>query len=211
MVRIRAILDLANRGVKTEQVAAALASVVMKDKNVNVHEVASDVLYSMPEQAKAMLPSMVAALRDTTRSTDQRSRAAEVIRDMRGEAAQAVFPLLDIVQRKNAVPLRSSAVRALAAIGTNRISPTVTTLTQILSDAKEDIGLRRDAADALGEGGTDAESAMVALSSVLKNEKKELKNNRQELALRESAATAIGKIGSQTQIRTQIDGLIDTS
>ncbi len=211
MARIRAILDLANRGVKTQQVAAALANVVMKDENANVHEVAFDVLYSMPEQAKALLPSMVAALRDTTRSTDQRSSAAEVIGDMRFEAAQAVFPLLDVVQqRKNAVQLRSSAVRALAAVGSNRISPAVTTLTQILSDAKEDTGLRRDAADALGEGGAVADSAIAALSSVLKNEVKTPKSNREELALRESAATAIGKISSQTGLASEIDGLIVT-
>jgi hypothetical protein len=210
MVRIRAVLDLANRGVKTEQAAAALAGVVMRDENANVHEVASAVLYSMPEQAKAMLPLMVATLRDTTRSTDQRSRAAEVIRDMRVEAVQAVFPVLDIVQQRgNKVSLRSSAIRALAAIGGNRISPAVATLTQILSDAKEDTGLRRDAADALGEGGVDADSAIAALSSVLKNERKETQRNRQELALRESAATAIGKISSQTGLASEIDGLIE--
>jgi HEAT repeat protein len=139
----------------------------------------------------AAVPALVAILQDEGVPADVRARAADAFRWMGALAADAI-PVLTACLRDATV--RSSAGRALATAGRSAMPALVSSLRD------KEVGVRLEAAAALGRIGRSARAAVPALIATLWDD---------DADVRYHAAAALGRIGRSTAVRALADALTD--
>lgn len=162
--------------------AATVPSITkaMKDSDVTVRRVATQLPGLIGANAKSAVPELTAALKDEDDLV--RENAARSLGEIGPDAKSAVAPLLERLQKDEERDVREHAAKALGRIGPQaigeQISPVVQGLIVALKDEARDV--RENAARSLGQLGPDAKVAIPALKSTLKDQDAEVRAKAEE-------------------------------
>jgi HEAT repeat protein len=184
---VRDALAAALRGDKAGPVRAAsaaslgrLAEAQRDPKDMSSNRLDGDV-------AGAVAP-LAAALKDSHAET--RAAAADALRRLGPDAAEALSKLQEVVEDRNADrPTRIQSALAIGRIGAPKALPALAALQTVLTDAKAPADLRKAAAEALGMLGKDASAAAASLGEVL--------ISTSDVILKRAVATALDSMGSE--------------
>lgn len=152
--RLEAVKSLGRVG--REAVPILMQNLMQED--AHVRREATTSLGKLGADSAAAVPGLVQALRD--KDTKVRMGAATALGQIGPAAREAIPQLIEALRDSNLILCRLAA-QALSLMGTVAVAP--------LTDAlrHNDMGVRREAAWALGQIGPDAKASVAALSELL--------------------------------------------
>lgn len=141
MVRLRALVDMADLGDEAELAVPAVVVLLAKDPLAEVRGKAADTLGAIKPGAKEATDGLKAALQDS--DVHVRIKAAQALGKVKGHAGEAVPVLCNVLKdAASKATQREDAARALGKLGTEA-SAAVPELEKALKDKSESV---RDAA-----------------------------------------------------------------
>lgn len=171
-----------------DKIREALALSLRTDKKPFVRRSAAKALGEMKGRAIGSVDVLALALKDADAGT--RTEAASSLRQLGRNADDALADLQTAL--KNPKLERLTRIHCAFALGRIGSAESVPLLKDILSDAKNDLELRRACASALGEMGQKAAESVPALAAALTAKES-------ELALRRTCAEALDQMGPEAR------------
>jgi HEAT repeat protein len=172
-----------------DNIRDALVTALRGDKAARVRQAGATALGRLDEDARGAVPVLASALKDKDRET--RIAAADTLRGL-GPYASEALPELQQVLGNAGVDQHTRALCALAIgrIGVPDGLPALSTLQEVLSNARGPKELRKAAAETLGLFGKDSAGAAAALGRVVTS-------GESDVMLRRAAVVALDAIGPQ--------------
>lgn len=182
-VRAQVIIVLGEMLAKEKRAIAALADVVVEDKDSHNRFLAASALAEIGPAAKAAVPTLIRALRSSHK--DVRSSAVIVLGKIGPASEPATAALLETLKDKDR-HVRAIVAEALGRIGSVS-KPVMAALQEALKDKAGDV--RVNAAFALGRIGPRAKDAVPSLIEVIKDDRFINRDHRY------ASIKALGRIG----------------
>lgn len=198
--RRTAISALASLKQKAKMAVSDLSRILQEDIDWQARMDAAFALGEIGPQAHSAVPVLIHAMMNKSQNPNVRRNAAGALGEIGPGAKLAVPDLIEVLKdRQQDTYVRVAATKALGRIKA-QASDVIPILTEALRDNENSI--RRGAASALEQFGSNAKTAIPSLIEAL--------NSDEDVSVREQVGSALGAIGSEAdQVVPALIGALD--